>query len=156
MRPGLATLVGSTSGRLDIKSWSGGARPGPDVAFARQNLPLIVDRGRPSPALTDGPEWGTTVGNSVMVWRSGLGITRHGDLIYAAANYQTVHGLAGILVHAGAIRAMELDINSYWVSLNTYRGQNAAGAQKLLAGMDRPATRYLAPDDRDFFAVYSR
>src|SRR5205085_14449 len=79
---------------------------------ARQNLPLIVDHGRPNPNLDNGPAWGVAVGGSVMVWRSGLGVDRRGNLIYAAAPDQTVRGLARILIHGGAVRAMELDINS--------------------------------------------
>jgi Phosphodiester glycosidase len=156
MRAGLATLVGTTSGKLDVVTWTGGERPGADVAFARQNLPLIVNHGQPNPNLSDGPEWGTTVGNSTMVWRSGVGVDRHGNLLYAAADYRTVRGLADILIHAGAVRAMELDINSYWVTLNTYGNSGGGDPKKLLAGMDRPAERYLTPDDRDFFAVFAR
>jgi hypothetical protein len=51
---------------------------------------------------------------------------------------------------------MELDMNSYWVTFNTYGAPGAAAPQKLLAEMERPATRYLEPDDRDFFAVYEK
>jgi hypothetical protein len=51
---------------------------------------------------------------------------------------------------------MELDINSYWVSFITYGAPGAEDPSKLLEGMERPATRYLEPDDRDFFALYSR
>ena len=51
---------------------------------------------------------------------------------------------------------MELDINSYWVSFITYGAPGAEDPANLLPGMERPATRYLEPDDRDFFAVYSR
>jgi hypothetical protein len=51
---------------------------------------------------------------------------------------------------------MELDINSYWVSFNTYAAAGALRPAKLLAETERPATRYLTPDDRDFFAVYRR
>jgi Phosphodiester glycosidase len=156
MRPGLATLLATRTGRLDVIAWHGGPRPGGDVLLARQNLPLIVQNGRPNPRLSGGPEWGTTVGNSTLVWRSGVGVDRRGDLIYAAANYRTVRGLADILIHAGAVRAMELDINSYWVTLNIYRGPGAGSASKALPEMSRPATRYLQPDDRDFFAVYAR
>ena len=153
MRQGLATVVGTRSG-VDVRAWRGGSRPAPGVLFARQNLPLIVDRGRPNTALRDSSKWGVTVGNAVMVWRSGLGVDRQGNLIYAAADNQTARGLARILIHAGAVRAMELDINSYWVTLNTYAKPGARGAQKLLPGMTRPSTRYLTPDDRDFFAVF--
>ena len=156
MQPGLATLVAKSGGGLDVRVWHGGTRPGPGVLFARQNLPPIVEHGRANPRLSDGPEWGYTLGNTVLVWRSGLGVDRHGDLIYAAAPDQTVRGLARILVHAGAVRAMELDINSYWVSFNSYAKSAARRPSKLLSGMSRPAARYLSPDDRDFFAVYAR
>jgi hypothetical protein len=95
------------------------------------------------------------VGNAVRVWRSGLGIDAHGNLIYAAADIQTAQSLAQILRRAGAVRAMELDINSAWTTFNFYGAWSAGNPQKLLPGMDRPATRYLTPDDRDFFALYA-
>jgi len=154
--PGQGSIVVRSDGRVDVRAWRGGARPGPGITTVRQNLPLIVDRGRPNPNLSDGPEWGATLGNAILVWRSGVGVDRHGNLIYAAAPEQTVSGLAQILIHAGAVRAVELDINSYWVTLNTYSASGARGAQPLLPTMQRPATRYLSPDDRDFFAVYAR
>jgi len=78
------------------------------------------------------------------------------DDAVAAANDQTAKSLAQILRHAGAVRAIELDINSTWVSFNTYSHRNGRGATKLLPGMSRDVTRYLTPDDRDFFAVYRR
>jgi hypothetical protein len=156
MRDGQATFVRYTNGRYDVIAWHGGAEVPGNVVFARQNLPLIVSGGRPNPNLNDGPEWGATLGNAVQVWRSGLGVDSHGNLIYAAADYQTVGSLASILIHAGAVRAMELDINSYWVSFNAYAAPGAGHPSKLLEGMERPAERYLTPDDRDFFAVYLR
>lgn len=155
MRDGVATFVRYANGRIDIVAWHGGSRVGRNIAFARQNLPLIVNHGVPNPNLSDGPEWGATLGNAVRVWRSGIGVTARGDLLYAAANYQTVGSLARILMRAGAVRAMELDINSYWVSFNGYAHPGARGASSLLPSMARDATRYLSPDDRDFFAVYS-
>jgi hypothetical protein len=156
LRQGQGTIVGTTDGRVDIRAWTGGSTPGPGVTFARQNLPLIVDGGRPNPTLGDSSKWGTTVGNSVLVWRSGIGVDRAGNVLYAAANYQSAKGLARILIHAGAVRAIELDINSYWVSFNAFALPGARGPAKLLPDIGRPATRYLSPDDRDFFAVYRR
>jgi hypothetical protein len=156
LREGQATFVKYTDGRYDVLAWHGGPDAGPNVLFARQNLPLIVENGQPNPNLNDSAEWGATLGNAVRVWRSGIGIDRHGNLIYAAANDQTVRSLAGVLLHAGAVNAMELDINSYWISFNTYGAPGAREPQKLLGEIERPATRYLEPDDRDFFAVYER
>jgi hypothetical protein len=155
MQDGQATLVGYTNGKVDVIDWRAGAVAPSWVAFARQNLPLIVNEGRPSPNLDNG-EWGATVGNAILVWRSGIGVDRRGNLIYAAGDNQTVRSLAETLLHAGAVRAMELDINSYWVSFITYGAPGAGQPTNLLAGMNRPATRYLEPDDRDFFSVYAR
>jgi hypothetical protein len=156
LQDGLATAVRYTDGTVGVIAWTGGANAGSNVVYARQNLPLIVNNGRVNPNLSDGPEWGATLGNAVRVWRSALGVDAHGNLMYAAADYQTVGSLAAIMLHAGAVRAMELDINAYWPSFITYRAPGATGASNLLPGMNRSTQRYLTPDDRDFFAVYLR
>jgi hypothetical protein len=153
---GLATLAYYRGGRVNIVGWTHGRLAPSDVVYARQNLPLIVDRGRPNAKLSTGAAWGATVGNAILVWRSGIGIDRNGNLIYAAGNDQTVMSLAAALIRAGAVRAMELDINSYWVSFISYGAWGALRPINLLPDMIRPATRYLTPDDRDFFAVYLR
>ena len=140
----------------DVVDWRGPRYPGLDVVAARQNLPLIVDRGRPGANLGAGSLWGTTVNNAVRVWRSGVGIDRHGNVLYAAAPDQTVSSLARILIRAGAVRAMEMDINSYWTSFISYARRGAGHPAKLLGSMQREATRYMTSSDRDFFAVYAR
>jgi hypothetical protein len=156
MRNGLGTLVGYSDGRVDVVDWNGGPVAPTSVTFARQNLPLIVNEGRANPNLANGAEWGATVGNAILVWRSGIGVDARGNLIYVAADNQTVRSLADTLIHAGAVRAMELDINSYWVSFITYGAPEAGNPTNLLPDMNRSAGRYLEPDDRDFFAVYAR
>jgi hypothetical protein len=156
LHDGQATLVGFTDGHSDVIEWHYGSRAPSYVAFARQNLPLIVNHGRPNPNLNNGVEWGATLGNAILVWRSGIGVDNHGDLIFAAGDNQTVGSLAETLVHAGAVRAMELDINSYWVSFIDYGQPGAHAPTNLLPGMTRSAFRYLEPDDRDFFAIYAR
>jgi hypothetical protein len=156
MRDGLATIVGYTDGHVDVLNWQYGAVVPSNVSFARQNLPLIVSEGRPSPNLENASEWGATVGNAVLVWRSAVGVDSHGNLIYVAGENQSVRSIANALVRAGAVRAMELDINSFWTSFITYGAPGAEEPKNLLPGMERPDTRYLEPDDRDFFAVYSR
>lgn len=90
------------------------------------------------------------------VWRSGLGIDAHGNLIYAVADYQTVGSLAEILKRAGAVRALELDINEDWVSFITYRHPGAGQPSQLMPDILRPPERYLVPDERDFFALYTK
>ena len=156
LKDGQATLIAYSDGNIDVRTWTGGPDPGPGIPFARQNLPLIVEGGQLNPALSNDSLWGTTLGNAVRVWRSGVGVDARGNLIYAAADIQTAESLAQILQRAGAVRAMELDINYEWTTFNFYGTFGAGEPAKLLPGMSRPATRYLTPDDRDFFTVYAR
>ena len=152
---GNATLIGYRDGRVAIKIWHGGPNAGPDVAWSRQSLPPIIWHRRLNPNLNDSSQWGFTVGNAVRVWRTGVGIDRRGNLIFAAADGQTVITLARILQRAGAVRAMQFDINADWHTLITYT--HLHGLQPTQIGpSNRPDGRYLTPDDRDFFAVYRR
>jgi hypothetical protein len=151
---GIATVVRYRDGHTDIVKWNSGPGAPKDVWFAKQNLPPIIYEGKLNPNLGDGPEWGETVNNQTRVWRSGLGIDAHGNLMYAAANYQTVESLAKVLQRAGAVRAIELDINEDWTSFISYRRPGALSPSNLLPEMYRSPERYLSPDERDFFAVY--
>jgi hypothetical protein len=156
LKDGLATLIGYRDGRVDIRTWRGGPNTGRNVVLARQSLPLIIRNGRLNPALNDSTQWGYTLGNAVRVWRTGVGLDRRGNLIYAAADYQTVTTLARILQRAGAVRAMQFDINPEWPSLITYSHRHGLEPVKVVPNVQQSATRYLVPDDRDFFAVYRR
>jgi phosphodiester glycosidase len=156
LKQGLATLIGYTDGHVNVTAWHGGPVAGPQVAFARQSLPLIVDNGRLNPALNDSSQWGYTLGNATRVWRTGAGIDRHGNLIYAAADWQTVTSLAKLLQHAGAVRAMQLDINPEWPTLITYRHSHGLQPDRIVPNYQQSPSRYLVPDDRDFFAIYQR
>ena len=153
-RQGQGTVVAYKSGRVDVVSWTAGPTPPSNVVLAQQNLPLIVAHGKPNPLLSDGSLWGSTLGNAVRVWRSGIGIDRHGNLIYAAANDQTAASLADIMIHAGVVRAIELDINAEWPSLITYGRGGVGYATKVVPNNQQTIGRYLVPDDRDFFAIY--
>ena len=153
---GMGTFVGYRDGRVDVVSWQGGPKPGSRVAFARQNLPLLVDAGRPNPKIGIGSLWGDTLGNAIRVWRSGVGVDRRGNVVYVAADYQTAASLAGALIHAGAVRAIELDINAEWPSFITYALHGGRSPSKLVPNNQQSSSRYLVPDDRDFFAVLRR
>jgi len=156
LKDGNATLVGYRNGRVAIVKWSGGPNAGPKLAWARQSLPPIIWNGKLNPALNDSSQWGATLGNAVRVWRTGVGVDRRGNLIFAAADYQTVITLAQILKRAGAVRAMQFDINPEWPTLITYTHDHGLVPREVVPNPMQPATRYLVPDDRDFFAVYRR
>ena len=130
---------------MNIVDWKGGPDVGPNVVFARQSLPPIVWNGKLNPALNDSSQWGATLGNAVRVWRTGVGIDRRGNVIYAAADYQTVVTLAQILRRAGAVRAMQFDINPEWPTLITLRpqrrprpGQGRAERDAAVDALPRP------------------
>ena len=68
--------------------------------------------------------------------------------------------LAQTLQRAGAVEAMQLDINQEWAQFDTY-GVGPDGrvhGTKLLNGMGKghPADRWLSEDTRDFVAVFAR
>ena len=63
---------------------------------------------------------------------------RHGNLIYAAGEDQSVESLAKALIRAGAVRAMELDINSFWTSFITYGAPGGEEPKNLLPGWNGP------------------
>jgi hypothetical protein len=157
---GNATLIGYTDGRVAIVKWQAGQNAGPGVAWARQSLAPIVWNGRINPDLNtdpNSPQWGYTLGGVTRTWRTGIGIDRHGNLIYVVAPEQTVITLAKILQHVGAVRAMEFDINPEWHTLITYNHRRHGFVPTVVEPQPMQSPyRYLVPDDRDFFAVYRR
>jgi len=157
---GAATLVITTDGKPELGAWGRDVSMGPDVAWARQNLVLIVDGGAPVAGLeSNNAEWGATLGNRVLVWRSGVGITADGALVYAAGNGLSAASLADVLARAGAVRAMELDINSAWVDFFSYTPPTLVqplGVTKLLPDMHPSTSNYLTASSRDFVAVFRR
>jgi len=159
---GQASFVIYKDGTVNIGTWGQDVSMTPQVAAVRQNLFLMVRDGKPVPQVTSDPNvtWGATFGGGVLVWRSGIGITADGALVYAAGPGLSIQSLANILVHAGAVRAMELDINTVWTNGYYYStdGSNPNGfaPHPLLADQYRAPTRYLVPDERDFFLMYIR
>ena len=157
LKDGNATLVSYRDGHVDIVNWTGGPNAGPEVACARQSLAPIVWDGVVNPALNDNPnspQWGYSLGGRTRVWRTGVGIDARGNLIYVAADGQTVITLAKMLQHVGAVRAMELDINPEWHTLVTYTHNPDLVPTLVGPNPMQSPHRYLVRDDRDFFAIY--
>lgn len=159
---GIASMVIRKDGSTDIAKWGRDAKMGPDIVSVRQNLALIVDAGTPDPGLTSdrGGKWGTRKSQFQYTWRSAMGVDASGRLIYAAGSKLTLTQLADAMVDAGAVRAMQLDIHDKVVTFNWFRPApgTALGvtAQKLTPSMERSATRYLVPDQRDFVTILAR
>ena len=155
---GKASIVIYKDGHADIGAWGSELSMTPDVLSVRQNLSPLIDGGEVSASIRKNVfvNWGFTVKNSYYVWRSGIGVTASGDIVYVAGNALSVASLANVLKAAGAVRAMELDINQEWISYMWYSPDATTGAPvptKLL-GFTRPGNRYFNASSRDFFAVY--
>ena len=160
---GAASFVVRADGTATVGQWGRDVTAGPSVVAVRQNLSLLVDRGAPVPGLAHDSlaKWGATLGNQVLVWRSGVGVTASGAIVYTGGPGLSVASLASVLSRAGAVRAMELDINTTWVNYFTFDpapGSSASGVNgtKLLAGMARPSSRYFRTTARDFIAAFAR
>lgn len=160
---GAASFVVYKNGTANVVQWGRDQTLTPDVSSVRQNLSLIVDNGKLNPLVDSNnyQAWGATVGNAVMVWRSGVGVTKNGAIIYVAGAAMTVSELANLMIRAGSVRAMEMDINSAWTNF-FYFNPPAGGlalpsnGSKLLYDMDRPPQRYFEGTARDFIGVFAR
>jgi hypothetical protein len=159
---GSASLVIRRDGTATVGKWGRDVHMGPNVQSVRQNLSLIVDHGRPVPNLSadNGNVWGATYGNTVLAWRSAVGITSDGALLYGASDGLSAVSLANIMVRAGAVRAMEMDINHTWVTFEHFTPARSSPdgtvAKNLLPGMWDHPQRYLHVDERDFVAMLAR
>ena len=108
----------------------------PGVESARQNPVLLVDEGDPTALVLDAnsPRWGATLGGTLYVWRSALRLTARGALVYAGGPGLSISDLASIMVRAGAVRPMELDINTDWVNYSVYSPSTPTGPASAVNG----------------------
>jgi len=159
LRPDAASMVLYKNGYMDVVKWNAAA-PGPGVAAVRQNLALLIDNGTINPDVdsTSTSMWGFTIGNKTYVWRSAVGVRKDGSLVFVVGASMSVRTLANIIHDAGAVRAMELDINPDWTNFITYThpSQGVAAPHMLTRDEQPNPFRYLQPSSRDFVAVLAR
>lgn len=158
LKSGAASVVITTDGRLEVGSWNHEVRMSPTVVSVRQNLRLLIDHGTVAPNVQANTqsEWGTTVKGADYVWRSGLGVDKNGNVINVVGPALSAPSLADLLLRAGAVRAMELDINKTWVSTMWYSTTRSQVTPHKVLPFQRSADRYFTGTSRDFFAAYLR
>jgi hypothetical protein len=162
LNPGIASIVYYRDGHIAIGLWDrGGLRMTSNVVGVRQNLRLIVANGKVPGSVDNNVEtsWGATLGGAYYVWRSGIGVTRDGRIIFAYGPALDVRTLAEMLKRAGCVSAMQLDINPDWMSFMYYLPKHHPGDPtpvNLLPDQVQPPDRYYAGANRDFTAVYAR
>jgi hypothetical protein len=171
---GAASLVIYADGSVAVGAWGSDVTMTPDVASVRQNLTLLVDGGQPT-ALAATPNWlvwGDTCGASSCAasvpsverqWRSAVGVTDNGALVYVAGPALDPLQLAQLLVRAGVARGMELDINPSWTVLVTYdpsptdaMAAPSNGSKLLPSTMQGPWTFFEPSWNRDFVTMSAR
>ena len=124
---GTASIVYYKNGTIKIGEWGRDFTMNSSIAGVRQNLKLLVDHGQvaadaSSDAMTN---WGATLGGGYYVWRSGIGITKDGRVVY---------------VYGSALNAQDLGL---LLQRRRCRG-HADGHQprldevRLLPGQDQP------------------
>jgi hypothetical protein len=172
--PGAASLVIYANGSVTVGAWGTDVRMTRDVVAVRQNLVPLVANGQPTALAASGDwrAWGNTCGATSCAasvpsiehqWRSGLGITADGALVYAVGPALDPLQLAQLLVRAGVVRGMQLDINPSWPVFASYEPATARGiagpsnGSKLLSTTKQGPWTFFEPTwARDFITMSAR
>lgn len=164
---GAASLVIYADGAVTIGAWDSDVTMTPSVVAVRQNLYPLVAGGEPAARAVTRTwrVWGGTCPcgpgrhGTDHQWRSGLGVTADGALVYVVGPELTPVQVADLLVRAGAVRGMELDINPSWPVFATFRpavpgGLAAPSNGVQLTNTSRgPATFFDPRYARDFITM---
>lgn len=103
----------------------------------------------------EGGRWGGS-GAALPTWRSGIGTTAEGNVVYVAGNNLSLVALGDAPVQAGVVTGMELDIHRGKVAFNLFTHVGVDDGHQLLPDMGTPPDRYLVEGWRDFVMVNSR
>ena len=171
--PGAASLVIYSDGSVNVGAWGRDVTMSPTVVGVRQNLVPLVAGGHPTPTAASPlwRAWGNTCGATSCAasvpdvehqWRSAVGVTADGALVYATGPALAPLQLARLLVRAGVVRGMQLDINPTWTVLITYdpatHGLAAPsnGTKLLPSTVQGPSTFFDPSWARDFVTMSAR
>ena len=166
LEAGIQTFVIYDDGSVRLGPWGDPQLPTEGILEARQNLPPLVHQGRISPAIVSlnigtlrstytVDAGGHRVYTDVHTWRSGLGLTAEGDLVYCFGSRLDPRMLADALTRAGAVEAMMLDINAGYhctPSLIVPSGDHRGQVRGLYPGVNA-GQRFLTGSPKDFFYV---
>lgn len=156
----LGTLVGYKDGSLKIINYTGQSL-GDNIAFVRQNCPMLITNGEESISDPRNKKlWGRLAAGTVDIytWRSGIGLTKEGNLLFAVGNNLTPDTLAAALKSAGAENAIQLDINPIWVRFNIFdpAGLGKYTSTTLVKDLHDGSREYLNGYAKDFFYIYKK
>jgi hypothetical protein len=167
---GGASLVIYADGSVRVGAWGSDVAWTPSVVAVRQNLFPLVVGGKPS-VLASTRRWRAWGGTcpcgkgqhgSEYQWRSGLGVTAGGALIYVVGPVLSPLQVADLLVRAGAVRGMQLDINPTWPVFASFKPAAPDGlaapsnGARLVDTYLGPATFFDPTYARDFVTMSAR
>ena len=162
-RDGIATLAVYEDGSLRMGTWGADLKQTPDMVAYRQNCPPLIENGTITAEAGKLTLWGLSVSNEVYLYRSGLGVTADGRLLYVAGKPLSAYTLARALKEAGAIYAMQLDVDEFHVAFITYDvksgktgGPPSVEGKKLRSDMRGFDGLFLRPFQLDFFYLLRR
>lgn len=158
LKNGLGTVVGYNDGSIKIFDYNG-QDLGSNASFVRQNGPMLIENGNITVTNPDSQQvWGRVVGAGTYTWRSGIGMTQDGELLFAAGNNLSPQTLAQALSVAGAVNAIQLDINPHWVRFNIFNsiGSGQYNSAPLNKDMADGSKEYLNGYQKDFFYLYKK
>ena len=155
---GHMTVAMNPDGSVHMGTWGREIAANDDALWWRQNGPPIISRGQVNPLTSEmtARNWGASINGAVAVWRSGLGLSQDGRVLYyAAGDNLVVSALARGLQAAGAYSAMQLDVNNYWVYFGAVKAEGAQLTNETLLDKMKGSDprRYLNGFSRDFFYV---
>lgn len=154
----LGTVVGYKNGDFKIIDYTGQDLGG-EVTFIRQNCPILIENGQLGVEDVKNKKlWGRTFTSGIYTWRTGMGMTENGNLLFAVGNNLTPTTLAIALRMAGADDAIQLDINPNWVRFNIFNplGNGKYDSKPLTRDLKNGATAYLTGYAKDFFYIYKK
>jgi hypothetical protein len=155
---GRASTVVYKDGHVVVGKWGRDVSMSSSVAIVRQNLDLIIDKGKSRVQDPGSFTWGATTKGETYAWRSAIGQRADGSLLYIGSPGLSAQTMADTLVQAGAVRAMVLDMNNWWVA-GFYFGHNSSGApicHKLDPNIAEGCDRFLNRYKRDSFQVLAK
>jgi hypothetical protein len=157
MRDHMATLITYPDGSVNVADWNVDAVKS-GYTSARQNLPMLVENGKSRVISNTDPQWGSlstgTSSGANYVWRSAIGVRADGSVIHLVGPSLNAQSMADLMVRAGAVRAMALDMNNGWASSFLY-GPYLPG-QPVDPQITKEVTRFWNTSTRDFLAVFAK
>lgn len=150
MKKKAGTLVVYRNGKVMIGKWGRDfTKVTPEMRYVRQNM-LLVDHGKFNAAA---PYEVYALDGKFRIFRSAVGVTKKGDLIYAAGNKLSAKRMAEVMISHGVVSAIHLDMNYGNATCGVFIHKKDKLAIKPLTERFPNPGRFLGKNYRDFFYV---